>query len=54
MKDNDWVSKADLGKNFSLEHLTHFVDLYVRLQRRTTHDNTEDSIVWKLKANGQY
>jgi hypothetical protein len=31
MKDNAWVGKVTIGDNFSLEHLTQFVELWVTL-----------------------
>jgi hypothetical protein len=49
-----WVQKLNLEANFTFEHLSQFIDLWVLLQSETLNDYVEDSIHWKLTTNGQY
>jgi hypothetical protein len=52
LKDDACVSKVDLGADFSMEHLTQFVNLWCLLHMVDL--NEEDTMTWKLTENGQY
>jgi hypothetical protein len=48
LKNNAWVSKVDLGADFSMEHLTQFVALWCLLHTVDLNEDVEDTITWKL------
>jgi hypothetical protein len=54
MHDNAWSRKVGLGKIFSMEHLTLFVELSVLLNNRQLDGSVEDDISRKLTTSVQY
>jgi hypothetical protein len=54
LKDDVWINKVDLGADFSMEHLTQFLNLWCLLQDVGLIEDVEDLIVWNLTENGQY
>jgi hypothetical protein len=42
---NTWVGKVDLEQDFSMEHLSQFVELWTVIQSFQLHENVEDDIV---------
>jgi hypothetical protein len=54
LEDNAWVRMINLDESFTMDHLTQFVALWIKLQDVHLHDEAPDDISWKLTANGQY
>lgn len=54
MDDNAWIRSVRLVENFSMEHLTQFVNLWVLLLEVELDPNVEDYITWKLTEDGHY
>jgi hypothetical protein len=48
------VHKINLEANFTLEHLTQFINIWILHQSVSLVDDVDDSIHWKLTINGQY
>jgi hypothetical protein len=48
------LKKINFEANFTFEHLSQFIDLWIILQSVTLNDGVEDSIRWNLTTNGQY
>jgi hypothetical protein len=48
LKDDAWVSKVDLGADFSMEHLTQFVNLWCLLHVVDLNEDADDTMTWKL------
>jgi hypothetical protein len=49
-----WVLKVNLDTNFTMDHLTQFIELWVLLHGVNLVEDVEDTISWKLTSNGQY
>jgi hypothetical protein len=54
LNHNAWVHKVDLEDDFSLEHLSRFVELWSLIQNFHLNENLEDDISWRLTENGHY
>jgi hypothetical protein len=53
LHDGAWVRKIDLERDFTLEQLSQFVELWSLAARVNINEDVDDDIVWKLTANGQ-
>jgi hypothetical protein len=49
-----WIANIIIGNTFSEVHLAQFIELWLLVNDVQLHTGVEDSIVWKLTANGQY
>jgi hypothetical protein len=54
LEGNAWVRKITLDESFTTDHLSQFVELWVKLQGVHLNEEVADDISWKLTANGQY
>ena len=54
LENNAWVHKITLDENFSHDHLTQFVDIWIQLLDVQLEDNLEDTIAWNLMPSGEY
>jgi hypothetical protein len=54
LQNNAWVHKVELGDDFSLEHLSQFVELWGLIKNFQINDNLEDDISWRLTESGHY
>ena len=54
MDDHAWVSKIILDEEFSHDHLSQFIELWILLLHVVLVENVEDTIIWKLTPNGEY
>jgi hypothetical protein len=52
--DNNWVKKIDLEKIISFQQLEQFVELWVLIRNVHLNEATEDDILLRLMANGEY
>jgi hypothetical protein len=53
LEGNAWVRKITLDESFTTDHLSQFVELWVKLQGVHLNEEVADDISWKLTANGQ-
>jgi hypothetical protein len=51
---NAWVDKVDLEQDFTMEHLSQFVELWWFIDNFQLNENVKEDIVWRLTLNGQY
>jgi hypothetical protein len=49
-----WVQKVNSKTNFTMEHLTQFINLWIFLLDVNLVETVDDTIYWKLTSNGQY
>jgi hypothetical protein len=49
-----YIANIIIGNTFSEIHLAQFIELWLLVNDVQLHTGVEDSIVWKLTANGQY
>jgi hypothetical protein len=54
LHDSAWVQKIVFNHDFSLDHLSQFVELWNLIQNFNLVDNIEDDISWRLTDDGQY
>ena len=55
MRNNAWIGKIVLDDDFfPFEHLAQFADLWWHLSSIALEEGVEDTITWKLSANGKY
>jgi hypothetical protein len=54
LHEDEWIRKLAIDATTSIDHLTQFVQLWVRIQRVQLRVDVEDDITWKLTGNGQY
>jgi hypothetical protein len=54
LHDGEWIRKLSAEATISIEHLTQFVHMWVRIQGVHLNEDVDDDITWKLTANGQY
>jgi hypothetical protein len=52
--DNNWVKKIDLEKVINFQQLEKFVELWVLIRNVHLNEATEDDILLRLMANGEY
>ena len=54
LENNNWIRKIILDMDFSYDHLTQLVDLWIHLQDVALEENVEDKITWNITPNGVY
>jgi hypothetical protein len=54
LDDEACIWKLSSEATLSLEHLTQFVQLWAHINNVHLHEDREDNITWKLRANGHY
>jgi hypothetical protein len=47
-----WIHNVNLENNFTLEHLTQLVELWILPQEVHHDENVEHTVYWKLTSNG--
>jgi hypothetical protein len=52
--DGAWVDCINMDGNFSMDHLSQFVDLWTQINNVQLDEEMEDDISWKFTENGQY
>jgi hypothetical protein len=54
MQQKIWIFKIKTNEGITLQHLTEFVDLWVRFSEVHLVEGTADDITWKLSNSGSY
>jgi hypothetical protein len=54
MDEDAWVEKTDLGRPFTMEHFSQYVELWSLIANVHLDQETEDDITWRLTLNGEY
>jgi hypothetical protein len=54
LKENAWVHKITLDKNFTMNQISQFINIWTLLLEVHLDEDVVDSISWKLTENGLY
>jgi hypothetical protein len=54
LHEDSWISNIKIESLVTWEHIVQFVELWAKINNVHLEIGVEDSIVWKLTANGQY
>jgi len=52
--NNQWANHINIHQGITVEHIQEFVFLWEKLSHVQLTFGTQDSIIWKFTANGQY
>jgi hypothetical protein len=51
LEANTWVGKINLDENFTIHHLSQYINLWAKLQEVHLIEEIEDTISWRLMTN---